>query len=43
MITENRLVIARGGDKVKKWGGEWAKWVKEVKSMNLSYKVNMGM
>ena len=43
MVTENRLVIARGGDKVKKkWGGEWAKWVMEVKSMNLSYKVNHG-
>ena len=42
MDAENRLVIARGGDRVKEWGGEWAKWVKEVKSMNSSYRVNHG-
>ena len=40
--TENRLVIARGGDRVKEWGGERAKWAKEVKSMNSSYRVNHG-
>ena len=42
MVTQNRLVIARCGDRVKEWGGEWEKWVKEVKSMNSSYKVNHG-
>ena len=42
MDTENRLVIARGGDRVKEWGGERAKWAKEVKSMNSSYRVNHG-
>ena len=42
MVTQNRLVIARCGDRVKEWGGEWEKWVKEVKSTNSSYKVNHG-
>lgn len=42
MVTENRLVIARRGDRVEEQGGEQEKWVKEVKSTNSSYKVNHG-